>query len=507
MYNQESSMEDFLTSALKDAKLFLSSKKTFSIEEVSENALLQKALCKIIVDYWKNPKAQENFMILFVELPEEIAFDMLSSIAELINEKDSEITEEDKKEWCNRVTKKLSKNMDIVSLSDYTQALYLILNGEDISNFDYGDEFRDVEDDVYDMDSEEDNDESEDSEDISDQQDEYIDDEYQEEEENYNNRNDRYRKNDSDGEKTLSVIEKKLFPRERRESAAVEEKIDMNPTSLATLVLSGKNPNRATQMFMIKNKSFAKAYANALSLQTVITDLQSSKKVQERFMSGLEWLEDDIFQHAWQTLFNRRQELSPNWSEKSRQDWIKAIERQRYSKEKSLFIFSVLGWKKQAEKPKEPIVVEEPEKPNPYSRISKYYYENGKFEDGAFDEKIDDEGMFLYAKALAVDAYPHWNNPEKDTLELYAEAVRFLDIAPFEIAIQTLVETFEKNKNTLTLDKKKEISYAVLQKLADSGNSEYDNYRETLINAISGYNKMIANQKKEEKNNTEDENK
>lgn len=494
MYNQDSSMEDFLNSAFRDAKLFLSSKKTFSIEEISENPLLQKALCQVIVNYWNNPKAQENFIILFVELPEDMAFEMLSSISEIINEDSVNISENDKKSWCEKVTQRLSKNkenseeqMDIASISDYSEALYKILNGEDIDVFNYENDFEDDE-----------------------EEDEEKDDEYLEEERDYERSHsyaqdyDNYVRDGEDNERNLAVIEKKLFPRERRESPSKNEKVDMNPTSLATLVLSGKQPNNATQLFMLKNKSFAKAYANALSLQTVIAELQSAKYVQERYMSGLTWLDEDIFEHAWQALFNRRNELSPNWSENSKREWKKAIEKQKYSRYKEKLVHDILGWKKStdidAEKKTEivPKKVED-DKPNPYSRISKYYYENGNFEDGAFDEKIDDQGMVLYAKALAVDAYPHWDNPEKDTLELFSEAVRFLEIYPFEMAIQTLVETFEKNKKTLSLEKKKEISYAVLQKLADAGTSNYDDYRETLINAISGYNKMMANKKEEEK--------
>ena len=142
----------------------------------------------------------------------------------------------------------------------------------------------------------------------------------------------------------------------------VEEKINMNPTRLATSMLSGIAPNYATQVYMMKNKSFAKAYVNALSLQTVIGDLQNVKGIQERFIKGLAWLEDDIFDYSWTILCSRRNDLSQDWPETNKKEWLKFIESQKYPKDKKDKIINILKLKN--------------EKPNPYSKISKYYYEN-----------------------------------------------------------------------------------------------------------------------------------
>lgn len=466
MHNQDISIDDFLEEALQTAKLFLSSKKSLSVEEIIENPLLQKAICQTIVNYWKNPKAQNNFLLLLGMLPQDIFIEMLSSIGEMFKDNPNLVSEEDQEKWCLEAATYLeSKDDDEIdqeAIEEGKEFLFMLISGDDINNYSFGE---DDEDENTEEDDDEDNDNEEDSHNLED---------YRERENSFFSEEENDNFNDPKNDTT--IIEDK-----------VEEKINMNPTRLATSMLSGIAPNYATQVYMMKNKSFAKAYVNALSLQTVIGDLQNVKGIQERFIKGLAWLEDDIFDYSWTILCSRRNDLSQDWPEANKKEWLKFIESQKYPKDKKDKIINILKLKN--------------EKPNPYSKISKYYYENGKFAEDAFDEKIDEKGMVLYAQALAKDAVPNWKSTEHDTLSLFAEAIKFLDVEPFEMAIQTLVETFDANQTSLNLEDKKSISFKILEQVGEANPSGYDDYREILINAITGYNKMVPTQKKTEEEN------
>lgn len=470
MYNQNVSIDDFLNEALKTATLFLSSKKSLTLEDIIDNPLLQKAICQTIVTYWKNPKAQENFLSLLGMVPQDIFIEMLSSIGEMFKDNPDLLSLEDKQEWCHRAAFYLEeKNGDIAdpeAIEDGQEFLFLLINGNDIDDISFINNNDDEDDDYKEEEEEEEEDyiESQHKEVRKDQDILFLNDE-EDEDENENDDNE--------------IIDEEDFI-----VAESQEKINMNPTLLATSVLLGVYPNNATQLYMLKNKSFGKAFVNALSLQTVINELQNVKKIQEKFIKGIAGLDDDIFEYAWQILFNRRSELLQDWPESNKKEWLNYIEQQQYPGEKKYKIIEILKLKT--------------EKINPYSKISKYYYENGNFADDAFDEKIDETQMLLYAQALAKDAVSVWKSEQHDTLTLFAEAIKYLEAKPFEMAVQTLVETFDYHQKSLNLEDKKTISFTILEKIGEANASVYEDYREILINAITGYNKMVSTQDKAE---------
>lgn len=482
MFEKDINPDDFISLAFEKARQHLMGISKFTPQEIEGDIMLQKALSGLMVEMWKNEKAQKNFISLFVNIKNDIAFDMLSDIYE--DSKNRKIiTEHDKKEWCQGVTTLLSKksNVDVVSLSDYAQSLYAIFNGAPASKYKNNN--------------------------IA----EELTEEYDEEEEEDDNDNEENNSSDDDDEteeeyKPLSSITR------RRVNA--EEKVERNPTALSSLILSGGEPNTLTKQALIENKSFALAFTNALSLQTVIAELQSSKDIYNKFLNGLSYVENEAFFNAWFSLSLRRNEICAGWSDAGKEKWLRAINKRNYSDKKIGSILNILGWDlapKKANVKVESTRNMEEEKPqpvkvkidNPMSKITKYYYEHGDFAKGAFDDVRTAEDRELYSKALATDSMPYWDKEGSDVLSLFATAIRVLDLKCFELAIQTLVETFAEEKRPLPIEKKKEISHMILQKVADFGGSEQEQYRDTLIDAISGYNKIKEMKEKSSKDKEE----
>lgn len=485
MFEEDINPDDFISLAFEKARQHLMGISKFTPQEIEGDIMLQKALSGLMVEMWKNEKAQKNFISLFVNIKNDIAFDMLSDIYE--DSKNRKIiTEHDKKEWCQGVTTLLSKksNVDVVSLSDYAQSLYAIFNGAPASKYknnNIAEELTEEDEEEYDDEEEEDN-------------------------------NDNEENNSSDDDETEE--EYKPLSSITRRRVNVEEKVERNPTALSSLILSGGEPNTLTKQALIENKSFALAFTNALSLQTVIAELQSSKDIYNKFLNGLSYVENEAFFNAWFSLSLRRNEICAGWSDAGKEKWLRAINKRNYSDKKIGSILNILGWDlapKKANVKVESTRNMEEEKPqpvkvkidNPMSKITKYYYEHGDFAKGAFDDVRTAEDRELYSKALATDSMPYWDKEGSDVLSLFATAIRVLDLKCFELAIQTLVETFAEEKRPLPIEKKKEISHMILQKVADFGGSEQEQYRDTLIDAISGYNKIKEMKEKSSKDKEE----
>lgn len=493
MFSEGLNTQEILSKSVQEAKQFLNGDKSIPIEEIENNILLQKSICKVMIELWKKPEVQTPFIDLIIELSPDVSFDMVYSIAEVLNEKNM-LSYDDKNNWVLKVSERIQETQEDVNpieLNEYIKALLGVLNGisieELLNDTDYLNENLNNENDDDD-DNEEDYDSDEDDDDDSDEDDDYEDDE---DEDEY----DDYEENYGDYKNQPIVNREYARPIEKKKEIFSNDKPEMNPRVLATNVLSGKKPNEATLNILKTNQSFAKAYANALSLQTVISEIKGSSDIPYRFVIGVQYINEDIVYHAWNTLLLRRLEISSHWGEKDKEIWKNIIKSSKYSEDKIRKIYEILGWKyelkeKEVKKESSPIKISEDN--NKFISKVKYYFDNISFEDPKMIENLTEEDKVLYARAISSQFVIYYDDPESNAIELYSYAVYELDIKTFEKAIDYLVEHFDLAGKTMNIDIKKDISSAIVRALSslDLDKELFEKYQDTLINSITGYSKI-----------------
>lgn len=503
MFNEGLNTKEILSKSIEEAKQFLSGEKSIPIDKIENDVLLQKSICKVMIEFWSNPKIQSPFIDLIVELPPDISFDMLFSIFEVINKKEI-MSSDEKNAWVMKVAERvreIEEDIDPMQLNEYIKVLLGILNGLTVddmlsessylnqeifenSNEDDEDENDEDDDDDYideDEDEDGDNDDDEENED-DDDDDDFI------TNRNYSDSNNLDRRRINGESYNIPQVEKK------REIFNNKDRPEMNPRILASDVLSGKVPNEATLNILKKNLSFAKAYANALALQSVISEMKGSYDIPYRFIVGVQYISDDIVYHAWNTLLQRRVEISATWEGEGKENWKSIINSSKYSEEKVRKIYEVLGWKYEikAKPEKKKDIIEVTESNNKFVSKVKYYFENIGFEDPNLIKNLQDEDKLLYARAISSQFVKYFDDPESNAVELYSYAVYELDIDTFEKAIDYLVEHFELAGKTMNIEIKKDISSAIMRTLSSLSLEKdiFEEYQNRLINSITGYSKI-----------------
>jgi len=489
--------------ALKQAHEFLNSGRGISLDEIKDKRLLQVAIGTTMPKYWRKRVPQENFIKMFIKLPEHVALNILNVTHEMFTTTELlKLSDKEKKDWCDKVIGylgRVDKNKTDDDLHKLSAKIMDIFNKKIL--------YHEV-DDLYEDDI--DNDSS------SDDEPEPF------EEENIGDDEDVF------GFPTTRDILKPAKPVRETQSQV----IDNNPNSIASNLLAGVPLKDASIIEKIKiHRKFATACYSALSMQVVVGEAKNKKGIRENFLKSLNLFNDEFYEAALKEFVKLRKEMISSWRQEDQRSWYQALKDSGLNEKRKRIFLEIINWPKpqaQAPAPAKPevansSVVKQSHAPvdnkrqdvlnslmntvaiktdgttttlgeyggqnrqpkNEFYDDMKYLFETGSYKDDYFDRDFSVREAKLMAQALS-DVFIEYRD-DNDKMDLYSKAIAYMEMDVFVVAIKQLVKNYKMNKIEFTRDKKKEITLKILYQLKDFGVSDFKEYREKLIYTISGY--------------------
>ncbi|MDI6977691.1 hypothetical protein [Serratia sp. Se-RSBMAAmG] len=491
-YNKDSAADV----ALKQAHEFLNSGSGVSLEEIKTKRLLQVAIGTTMPKYWRKRVPQENFIKMFIKLPEHVSLSILNFAHEMFMTTELlKLSDKEKKDWCDKVVSylgRVDKSKTDDDLHKFSTKIMDIFNKKIL--------YHDV-DDFFDEDDDEpsyDNPQPFEDEKINDDEDV------------------------SDFPTTRDIL-KPVKPVKETTSQV----IDNNPNSIASNLLAGIPLKDTAIIEKIKiHRKFATACYSALSMQVVVGEAKNKENIRENFLKSLGLFNDEFYEAALKEFVKLRKEMISSWRQEDQRAWYKALKDSDLNDKRKRVFLEIINWPKpKAElKPEAPknSQIKQPQKQethqndvlsslmntiairadgstttlgayhkensqaeNEFYDDMKYFFETGSYKDSYFDRDLTPEDNRMMAKALS-DVFIEYRD-DNDKIDLYSKAVAYMELDVFVSAIKQLVKNYKAKKIEFTRDKKKEITLKILYQLKDFGVSDFKEYREKLIYTISGY--------------------
>lgn len=450
--SKETGMEKSIDDALKKANDFINTGNSLTLDEIKNSLLMQKAIGSCMPKYWRKRNAQENFIKMFVKLPDYISLGILKTTHEMfITTELTSLNEKEKKDWCNTVVKYIERIDKTKNESDIN-----ILSNKIMEIFNTKILYQEMDD--------------------------FYDDDY----ENYEEEDD-----EDDDISSLPTTKEILKPKENTKTVFEKPKIDNNPNSVASTVLNGENLKQGSIEKIKISKNFAIAYSNALSLQVVLGEIQNKHDVRLNFLKGLDFLNEELYVYAIEELKNRRKEIINKWEIKDQKLWFEAVKEAQLTEKREAIFFKTIDWPN----PKSQKNIRKENHKNEMYDDMKYLFETETYKEGYFDRDFTKEDYRNMGKALS-DLFMEYKNNEQK-LELYSKAISYMDIDNFTYAIECLVNNHKNMNIEFTREDKKKITLQILYQLKDFGTQNFDDYRTKLIHTISGYSQVSETIKQE----------
>lgn len=482
--------------ALKQAHEFLNSGSGVSLEEIKTKRLLQVAIGTTMPKYWRKRVPQENFIKMFIKLPDHIALNILNFAHEMFMTTELlKLSDKEKKDWCDKVVSylgRVDKNKTDEDLHNFSAKIMDIFNKKIL--------YHDVDDFFDDEDDTPSYDEPEPFEDEKINDDEDV----------------------SDFPTTRDIL-KPVKPVKENNSPVV----DNNPNSIASNLLAGIPLKDTAIIEKIKiHRKFATACYSALAMQVVVGEAKNKEDIRENFLKSLGLFNDEFYEAALKEFVKLRKEMISSWRQEDQRAWYKAIKDSGLNDKRKRIFLEIINWPKPQAQVKPETVKSPPVKQNQkqepqqndilsslmntiaiksdgttttlgaYHKENsqlenefyddmKYFFETGSYKDSYFDRDLTPEDNRMMAKALS-DVFIEYRD-DNDKIDLYSKAVAYMELDVFVLAIKQLVKNYKTKKIEFTRDKKKEITLKILYQLKDFGVSDFKEYREKLIYTISGY--------------------
>lgn len=488
--------------ALKQAHELLNSGTGVSLDEIKNKRLLQVAIGTTMPKYWRKRVPQENFIKMFIKLPEHVALNILNVTHEMFTTTELlKLSDKEKKDWCDKVVGylgRVDKNKTDDDLHKLSAKIMDIFNKKIL--------YHEV-DDLYEDDI--DNDSSSYDESESFEEEKIVDDE------------------DVFEFPTTRDILKPARPVKETQSQVV----DNNPNSIASNLLAGVPLKDASVIEKIKiHRKFATACYSALSMQVVVGEAKNKKGIRENFLKSLGLFNDEFYEAALKEFVKLRKEMISSWTQEDQRSWYQALKDSGLNEKRKRIFLEIINWPKpqtpakpkEANNEKQLLVPAENNRQDVLSSLMntvsiksdgttttlgeyaqqnkqpknefyddmKYLFETGSYKDDYFDRDFSDQEAKLMAQALS-DAFIEYRD-DNDKIDLYSKAIAYMEMDVFVVAIKQLVKNYKMNKIEFTRDKKKEITLKILYQLKDFGVSDFKEYREKLIYTISGYSEQSS---------------